>query len=179
MAAEKIDLNKLDLSKLPPPAARKGLTYAKDIRPIFEASCFRCHGEEKQKGELRLDSLDALLKGGEDGKVVLPGQSKKSLLVVAVAQINDELSMPPKPKPGGPGRPAGQFRGGPGGPDNRPPGGPGGGAPPGPRPGTPPQRPGGPGGPGPGGPGGFGPPPKPLTSEQVGLVRAWIDQGAK
>jgi hypothetical protein len=40
----------------------------------------------------------------------------------------------------------------------------------------------GPGGPPPGGPGGqhnFGPPPKPLTAEQVGLVRAWIDQGAK
>jgi hypothetical protein len=36
-----------------------------------------------------------------------------------------------------------------------------------------------PGGPGPGGQRNFGPPPKPLTAEQVGLVRAWIDQGAK
>src|SRR5213083_1130397 len=104
MAAEKkIDLSKIDVSKLPPPAERKGVTYAKDIRPLFEASCFRCHGEEKQKGELRLDSLEAVLKGGEDGKVVIPGDSKKSLLVVAIAQISDELAMPPKPKPAGPG----------------------------------------------------------------------------
>src|ERR1041384_1885784 len=99
-ADKKIDISKLDLSKLPPAAAKKGLTYAKDIRPMLEASsCFRCHGEEKQKGELRLDSLEALLKGGEDGKVVLPGDSKKSLLVVAVAQIDDEIAMPPKRKP--------------------------------------------------------------------------------
>jgi len=179
MAADKkIDLSKIDVSKLPPPADKKGLTYAKDIRPLFEASCFRCHGEEKQKGELRLDSLEAVLKGGEDGKVIVPGASKKSLLVIAASRIDDETAMPPKPKPGGPG---GQFRGrpgGPGGPGDRPPGGPGGpgGAnPPGPRGGgAPPGPPS-----GPGGPGGFGPPPKPLTPEQVALIRAWIDQGAK
>ena len=53
-ADDKWDINKLDVSKLPPPADQKGVTYAKDIRPIFEASCFRCHGEEKQKGDLRL-----------------------------------------------------------------------------------------------------------------------------
>src|SRR5437660_10760178 len=128
---------------------------------MFESSCFRCHGEEKQKGELRLDSLQAVLKGGEDGKVIIPGASKKSLLVIAAARIDDETAMPPKPKPGGPGgnRPGGPGgRGGPGSP-----GGAGGGRGPG----------------GPGGPGGFGPPPKPLTPEQVGLIRAWVDQGAK
>jgi len=170
-AEKKIDLSKIDVSKLPPPADKKGITYAKDIRPLFEASCFRCHGEERQKGELRLDSLEAVLKGGEDGKVIVPGASKKSLLVIAAAQIDDETSMPPKPKPGG------QF-GGPGGPGarggpaNRPPGGPE--SAPGNRP--PGER--GPGG-GPGGPGGFGPPPKPLSPEQVSLIRAWVDQGAK
>src|SRR5205809_2956043 len=138
-AEKKIDLSKIDVSKLPPPADKKGLTYAKDIRPLFEASCFRCHGEEKQKGELRLDSLEAVLKGGEDGKVIVPGASKKSLLVIAASRIDDETAMPPKPKPGGPGgnRPGGPGgRGGPGGP-----GGAGGGRGPG----------------GPGGPGGFGP----------------------
>lgn len=158
-ADKKVDISKLDLSKLPPAATKKGVTYAKDIKPLLEASCFRCHGEERQKADLRLDSLAAALKGGEDGKVIVPGDSKKSLLVVAVAQIDDEIAMPPKRKPGGRGGPGGQ-----GGPGGRPPGGPGGG-------------PGGQGGPG--GPGGFGPPPKPLTAEQVGLVRAWIDQGAK
>ena len=146
-----------DLSKLPPPAKKTGLTYTKDIRPILETSCFRCHGEDRPKGNLRLDSLDALLKGSEHGRVVTPGKSEKSPLVIAVAQIDDETAMPPKPKPG---RGPGGQGGGPGGPP------PGGGRPPGP---------GGPGGPR----GNFGPPPKPLTPEQVGLVRAWIDQGAK
>jgi len=158
-ADKKTDLSKIDVSKLPPPSEKKGVTYAKDIRPLFEASCIRCHGEERHKGDLRLDSLEAVLKGGEDGKVVVPGASKKSLLVIAASQIDDETAMPPKP-----------GHGGPGGPGNRPPGGPGAGNPP----------PGGPGaGRAPGGPGGFGPPPKPLTPEQVGLIRAWVDQGAK
>lgn len=176
-----------DLSKLPPAAKQKGLTFAKDIKPLFEASCMRCHGEERHKGDLRLDTLEAVLKGGEDGKVVVPGKSDHSPLVIAVAQIEEETAMPPKKKPGGRGGP-----GGPGGP-GRPPGGPGGPdgkeGPGGPRNfgKGPDGGPGGPGGPpgggpgGPGGPGGRGPggPPKPLTAEQVGLVRAWIDQGAK
>jgi len=161
-AGDKWDIKKVDVSKLPPAADKKAVTYAKDIRPLFEASCIRCHGNEKAKGDLRLDSLEAVLKGGEDGKVVVAGDSKQSLLVAAAAQIDNEIAMPPRRGPGGPG-----------GPGNRPGGpvGPGGGNPP-------PAGPGGPGGPGgPRGPG--GPPPKPLTAEQVGLVRAWIDQGAK
>src|SRR5436190_19531897 len=104
----------LDLSKLPPPADKKGLTYAKDIRPLFEASCFRCHGEERHRADLRLDSLEAALKGGEDGKVIIPGKSKESPLVIAVSQIDEEKAMPPKRGPGrGPGGPGGQA--GPGG----------------------------------------------------------------
>jgi hypothetical protein len=151
-ADDKWDITKIDVSKIPPAARTPGVTYEKDIRPLFEASCFRCHGPQRPKGSLRLDSLSAALKGGEDGKVVVPGKSKESLLVAAAARVNDDVAMPPKFRP----RPGGQ--GGPGGPGGPPPGG-------------------GPGGPG-GGPRG-GPPPKPLTPEQVGLIRAWIDQGAK
>src|SRR3954470_5148748 len=80
----------IDISKLPPASTQKGVTYAKDIRPIFEKTCFRCHGEERQKGDLRLDSLEAALKGGEDGKVVLPGKSVESSLVIAVARLDEE-----------------------------------------------------------------------------------------
>src|SRR5438874_1944882 len=104
-----------DLSKLPMASTKTGLIYGKDIRPIFESSCFRCHGEERHKGGLRLDSLDAALKGGEDGKVIVPGNSKESPLVLAVARLDEKTAMPPKPK-GGPG----------GGPGNRPGGAPGG-----------------------------------------------------
>lgn len=154
----------VDLSKLPPASTKKGLTYAKDIKPILETACFKCHGEEKQKGGIRLDSLEAVLKGGEDGKIVVAGKGKESSLVIAVSGLDPEKAMPPKRK---------------GGPGGRGPGGPGGPRPAGPPPGAGPGG-GGPGGPGggPGGPGGFGPP-KDLTPEQVGLIRAWIDQGAK
>ena len=173
-ASDKFDTGKLDLSKLPPAAKKKGLTFENDIKPLLTASCTRCHGQQQHKGDLQLDTLEALMKGGKDGKMVIPGNSKNSPLVIAAAQIDDETAMPPKRGPG---------KGGPGGPGRPPGGGPG--SPP-PGGGPPPQGapgggsgPGGPGGQGgPRGPGGFGPPPKPLTAEQVGLIRAWIDQGA-
>jgi hypothetical protein len=151
-ANNKWDITKFDLTKLTPAADKQNVTYAGDIQPLLEASCLRCHGEERSKGDLRLDSLAATLKGGKEGKVVVPGDSKNSLLAVAAAQIDSATAMPPKHGPGGPG-------------------GPGGGPPPG---GPPPDGQG-----RPGGPGGFGPPPKALTAEEVGLIRAWIDQGAK
>ena len=171
-----------DLSKLPPVANHPGTTYAKDIRPILEASCFRCHGEQRPKHGLRLDSLEAVLRGSEDGKVIVPGKSAESALVLAVARLDEKTAMPPKPRQGrgGPGGPGGPGGGGPGGAGG--PGGPGG-----PRTGGPngaggnAQNPNG-GAPGqPGGPGRgpMGPPHKPLTPEQVSLIRAWVDQGAK
>ena len=102
-----------DLSKLPPPSTQKNVTYEKDIKPLFEASCFRCHGADRQRGGLRLDSLEAIHKGGDDGKILTVGKSKESLVVIAVAQIDDENAMPPKRGAGGRGGPGG--RGGQGG----------------------------------------------------------------
>jgi hypothetical protein len=152
-----------DLSKLPPPAKQEGVTYAKDIRPIFEASCLRCHGGERPKAGLRLDSVEAVLKGSKEGKVVVPGQSEKSGLVIAVARLDPETAMPPRPRPGG-------FRGEGKGPGEGGPGAPGEGRPPAANdPGTNQAMRRGP----------MGPPPKPLTPEQVSLIRAWVDQGAK
>src|SRR5688572_19881425 len=109
----------VDASKIPPPSDKKGVTYAADIKPIFDKACISCHGPEKQKAKLRLDSLEAALKGGADGKVIEPGKSADSVLVHNVAHVGDEeMFMPP--------------------PDNKD------------------KIP-------------------PLTKEQVGLVRAWID----
>ena len=108
----------VDISKLPP-AAKQEVTFAKDIKPIFEKSCFNCHGEEKQKAELRVDSIEAIKKGSEYGPVVVPGDSGKSSLVHAVAGLIEDGMMPPEGKA------------------------------------------------------------DPLTKEQIGLLRAWIDQGAK
>ena len=141
-----------DLSKLPPAAKTEGVTYAKDIRPIFEASCFRCHGEQRPKAGLRLDSLEGVLKGTKDGKVIVPGKSEESQLVIAVSRLDPKTAMPPKPRGGPGGRPAATPSG-----DGK----------------TPPQKDGAPPA------SGKGPMAKPLTAEQVGLVRAWVDQGAK
>ena len=80
----------------------------------------QCHGAEKQKGGVRLDTLEAALKS-KNGKVVAPGKSAESQVVISIAQMakNEDENMPPKGKG------------------------------------------------------------DPFTKEQVGLVRAWIDQGAK
>ncbi|MCO5238125.1 MAG: DUF1549 domain-containing protein [Chitinophagaceae bacterium] len=51
------------------------------VRSIFAHSCTNCHGEAKQKGSLRLDSKEAILKGGEDGPALVPGSPEKSELI--------------------------------------------------------------------------------------------------
>jgi mono/diheme cytochrome c family protein len=70
------------------------------VEPIFARSCVSCHGEKKQKKKLRLDSLPAILKGGKDGAVVVPGNADKSDLVDRIElDLNDDDHMPPKGKP--------------------------------------------------------------------------------
>lgn len=88
----------VDLGKIPPASAQKDVTFAKDIKPIFDASCVKCHGAEKPKAKLRLDSLEGVLKGGVDGKVVKPGESAKSVLVINIAHLGDEDEWMPPPK---------------------------------------------------------------------------------
>jgi mono/diheme cytochrome c family protein len=109
----------VDVTKLPAASTQKDLSFDKHVKPIFEKSCVQCHGPEKQKAKLRLDSRDATLKGTGKQKVILPGKSEKSALVHAIARLVEDDAMPPEGKG------------------------------------------------------------DPLTKDQVGLVRAWIDQGAK
>lgn len=68
------------------------------IRPVLVEHCQKCHGPEKQWSSLRLDSQEALLKGGDTGPAVVPGKPDESLLIKAVRQIDGEISMPPKSK---------------------------------------------------------------------------------
>ena len=70
------------------------LTFESHVRPILERHCFGCHGETKEENGLDLRSLAALLKGGDSGAAVTPGQADKSLIYAAI--IAGE--MPPKPK---------------------------------------------------------------------------------
>jgi cytochrome c551/c552 len=65
---------------------------------LLESRCGSCHGSDKQKGGLRLDSRAALMKGGETGVAVVPGDPDRSLLVQAVRQTSGDLRMPPKEK---------------------------------------------------------------------------------
>jgi len=120
IAAEKASV---DVSKIPPASDKKNVTYATDIKAIFDKSCVSCHGPQKAKGKLRLDTLPAALKGGEDGKVLESGDSAGSVLVHNIAHQGDpdDYMPPPKNKDGI----------------------------------------------------------TQLTPEQIGLIRAWIDQGAK
>ena len=112
-----------DVSKLPPPSDKKGLTYDKDIKPLLENSCLKCHGAEKPKSKYRVDSREAIIKGGDSGEAaVVAGKSEKSPLIHFVADLVEDYEMPPVDKR-----------------DKYP----------------------------------------AMTKEQIGILRAWIDQGAK
>ncbi len=69
--------------------------FEKKVRPLLAAHCSRCHGPEKPKGGLRLDSLAGMKAGGETGPIVVAGKPDESLLIEAVRYAGD-LKMPPK-----------------------------------------------------------------------------------
>jgi hypothetical protein len=118
--------NSVNVSKLPPAAAKQGVTFDKDIKPIFEKSCFKCHGPEveRPKGKFKAETRENVLKGGENGPNVVAGDLAKSPMIAQISWItaDEEEYMPPK--------------------DNKA-------------------------------------KIAQLTKEEVGLVRAWIEQGAK
>jgi mono/diheme cytochrome c family protein len=83
-----------------PQAAPNSATAGDDffetsVRPLLADHCFKCHGEERAKSELRLDSRELLLKGGKRGPAAVPGKPDESRLVQAVRR-DGELKMPPK-----------------------------------------------------------------------------------
>src|SRR6185436_3110722 len=78
---------------------RAGIEFFEtSIRPLLIENCHSCHGEKKQKGELRLDSHASAMRGGELGVVIVPGKPEESLLIKAVRYLDADLSMPPKKK---------------------------------------------------------------------------------
>jgi mono/diheme cytochrome c family protein len=76
--------------------ARAEVDFEKQILPIFTASCFECHGPEKQKAKLRLDSPEAITKGSKEGPVLMSGDPAKSTLYtrVTLPADHDDI-MPP------------------------------------------------------------------------------------
>jgi hypothetical protein len=77
--------------KKPSPAAVQ--FFETKVRPLLAENCFECHGEKKHKGGLRLDSLSAMLEGGDQGPAIVPGAPEKSLLIKAI-NYDGELKMP-------------------------------------------------------------------------------------
>jgi uncharacterized membrane protein/mono/diheme cytochrome c family protein len=73
--------------------------FARDVEPIFKAVCYECHNADKQKGDLRMDSRELLLKGGATGPGFVAGDAKKSLLIQRVLGLGDDPRMPKKKDP--------------------------------------------------------------------------------
>ncbi len=71
--------------------------FERRIRPLFVSHCYECHGPDRVKGGLRLNSADAMRRGGDSGPVVVAGKPEESLLIEAVGHRSD-IKMPPKEK---------------------------------------------------------------------------------
>jgi Protein of unknown function (DUF1553)/Protein of unknown function (DUF1549)/Planctomycete cytochrome C len=80
------------------PTAEVAEFFEARIRPILVEKCVGCHGPKKQSSNLRLDSRDAVLKGGDSGPAIVPSKPEESLVIQAVAHRHEELKMPPKGK---------------------------------------------------------------------------------
>ena len=78
-------------------AAAEKVDFNKDIRPILELNCTKCHGPEQHKGKLRLDSKEAALKGGDNGPALVPGKPAESKMYASTILPPDHDDvMPPK-----------------------------------------------------------------------------------
>ncbi len=78
-------------------SAERADFFEAKIRPVLEENCFKCHGPRKQESGLRLDSRAAMLRGGDNGPVVVPGHPEESPLIEAIGH-GGAIKMPPKSK---------------------------------------------------------------------------------
>ncbi|MBE7495126.1 MAG: DUF1553 domain-containing protein [Verrucomicrobiaceae bacterium] len=90
---------KLLVSILCVPSALLAVEFDREIRPLLQERCIECHGEKKQKGELRLDAKVHAFKGGHDGPAILAGKADASPLFQRVTSTDEDERMPPKGNP--------------------------------------------------------------------------------
>lgn len=84
----------------PIPNVQEAIAYADIIQPLLQEKCYSCHSASKQKGKLRMDQPDLLLKGGKDGVVLISGKADQSELIKRLLlSREEEHHMPPKEKP--------------------------------------------------------------------------------
>ena len=75
--------------------------YTEHVQPILQTNCYRCHAGMNHRGGLQLDTREALMRGGKDGAVIVPGHPEQSLLVKLIRHEgpgSDPKPMPPKDK---------------------------------------------------------------------------------
>jgi mono/diheme cytochrome c family protein/uncharacterized membrane protein len=79
---------------------QEAVAYTEVIQPIFNSKCISCHGVNKQKGKLRLDLPDLIMKGGKDGVIIMAGKADESELIKRILLTKDNKDhMPPIEKP--------------------------------------------------------------------------------
>lgn len=92
-------LSLLTLAVLATAAGAEGPDFAKEIAPILEASCVKCHCEAKGKGKLRMDTKEMALKGGKETKLIVAGKPDDSALIkVLLLDPAEDEAMPPEGK---------------------------------------------------------------------------------
>ena len=90
-SGDEVDLTKVNL--------QQAIYYDDLVKPILESKCYGCHGSSKQKGKLRLDEPQHILKGGKDGVILVAGKVDESEMIDRMLlPLNDEDHMPPKEK---------------------------------------------------------------------------------
>ena len=83
----------------PIPDVQEAIAYNDVIQPLFQRKCYSCHGKTRQKGGLRIDQPDRLMKGGKDGVVIKAGDAENSDMIRRLLLAReDEDHMPPKEK---------------------------------------------------------------------------------
>jgi hypothetical protein len=90
-----------DNAQKPAELTKEGIEYfEKYIRPVLAERCYECHSiqAKKLKGALLLDSQPGIVKGGDNGGVLVPGDVEKSRLIKAIRWVDPDFAMPPKEK---------------------------------------------------------------------------------
>jgi uncharacterized membrane protein len=83
----------------PGPTIVATVDFHRDIEPILQNHCVKCHGPQKVRGKLRLDTKQLAMKGGTSGRVIIPGNGKESLLYTLLLDEDPDSRMPTKEKP--------------------------------------------------------------------------------
>jgi mono/diheme cytochrome c family protein len=87
------------LAAAPAEAPPRPVDYVRDVKPIFAQNCVKCHGPDRRRNGLRLDTAAGARKGGDSGPAVVPGDSEKSRLILAVTSADGVKPMPPSGPP--------------------------------------------------------------------------------